>query len=985
MKPYKLASIAILLLFATAGIAQTGAPAASDGDELIAQARQTYTQKGAKEALPQFEQVLARFREAKDRKREAIVLGYIGNCYRRLGDLPRALNFVQQGMDIKQSLAAQLEIGRSHNQFGLIYWDMAAYDKAIDHLEKAAEIGHQLQNPELEAQAVNNLGLVYDEQGDYRRSLDAYEKALAIDRAAHIERGEGDALSNIGGVHLLLGDYREAVNQYQQALAIHQRLGLKPTASIDLGNLGICYSALGDGARSLDSFDQALAVAKEAGLKKEEADWHKGKGTALLRLGKFDLSLAEYQAAEKAYQDAGLKRELVEALNDRGTLHLMLGDSASGEEDFQRSLQLARAIGNDHGITTDLMSLGDLELHRRRYPDAEKYYRDALQQARRVDDRLSSAAALVQLAISHGEEGKLADAETEAQQAAELAHASAVPPAEARALYAWGEAERRAQHFEGAMQHYAAAEQIEAAVHDPDLDWRLAYARGQALEKLSRDQDALGAYKQAVATIEQVRSQLGEDRFRAGYIEDKYQVYVALVELLLRLQQPGEAFVYSERLRAWAFLDQLSGSSIPALSEEQRRQELGLRERIRQLRRATEDEWERPQNNRRNTALEIFSSELAGAEKQYQDLLDAMRRTAPAYAMARALEVPSSAQVQHLLPAGTALVEYVITPKELALLVVSPSAVRGVTVPVPAEDLDARVELLRDVIVHKGSSEWRPVATGLRRLLIRPLEDRGWLDGIHRLYLVPNGSLNYVPFAALVRTVGGRSRFLADDYVLAYLPSAANLVFAPTETAQPANLLAVAPERARLRYAEQEARGVSRLFGPRATLLAGRKATKTSFERVAGQYTFLHLATHGYLKRYTPLLSGLELEPDGDDDGLLEVHDVLRLTLHARLVTLSACETALGSGYFSEIPPGDDFVGFTRAFLSAGSQDVLASLWAVDDRSTSRLMLDFYRRVAMSGNADALAAAQRLMRQAGGPYSHPYFWAPFVLVGRMDR
>jgi CHAT domain-containing protein len=132
------------------------------------------------------------------------------------------------------------------------------------------------------------------------------------------------------------------------------------------------------------------------------------------------------------------------------------------------------------------------------------------------------------------------------------------------------------------------------------------------------------------------------------------------------------------------------------------------------------------------------------------------------------------------------------------------------------------------------------------------------------------------------------------------------------------------------------------------------------------------------------LLSGLELEASAGDDGLLEVHEILELRLNANLVTLSACETALGSGYLSEIPAGDDFVGFTRAFLTAGSRTVLASLWEVNDQSTLQFMVDFYRRLPKNDKAGALAAAQRAMRTSRSRYSHPYFWAPFVLVGNMN-
>jgi CHAT domain-containing protein len=340
--------------------------------------------------------------------------------------------------------------------------------------------------------------------------------------------------------------------------------------------------------------------------------------------------------------------------------------------------------------------------------------------------------------------------------------------------------------------------------------------------------------------------------------------------------------------------------------------------------------------------------------------------------------------VQKLLPPNTGLVEYVISENNLAIFVLTADGIRATTVPISAEDLQSRVELLRDLIVRPDSDSWRTPAAGLRRVLISPMEKQGWLNGVQKLYLVPNGVLNYIPFAALPRTVAGRTRFLTDDYILAYLPSAAVLAFHHNDTAPEGKLFAIAPERAHLKYAGQEVRDVSQFFAPKTLVLTGRSATKDVFRQSAGSYQFLHLATHGFLNRDAPLLSGLQLESSADDDGLLEVHEILRLRLNANLVTLSACETALGSGYFSEIPAGDEFVGFTRAFLTAGSQSVLASLWEVNDRSTLELMVHFYRRLARNDKAGALAAAQRSMRISGGRYSQPYFWAPFVLVGSMN-
>jgi CHAT domain-containing protein len=176
-------------------------------------------------------------------------------------------------------------------------------------------------------------------------------------------------------------------------------------------------------------------------------------------------------------------------------------------------------------------------------------------------------------------------------------------------------------------------------------------------------------------------------------------------------------------------------------------------------------------------------------------------------------------------------------------------------------------------------------------------------------------------------------------------------------------------------------REIGKLFGSSSRVVVGKAATKTLFKQVAGDYDYLHLATHGSLNRNAPSLSAIELEPDKESDGRLELYEIAGMKLHARLVTLSACETALGKGYFSETPGGDEFVGITRAFLSAGGQNVLASLWAVNDESTRALMLRFYRHLLTTNGAEALAKAQQELRRSDVRYRHPYYWAPFVMVG----
>lgn len=964
--------------------AQAPSPApAADAAAVLAQARKLYSEQGPRLALPEYERALAMFQKSGDQRNEAITLGYIGNCHKRLGDLPKALEFLERALALKQKLGDRLEEGKTLSHLGLVYWEQGEYQQAADVFTRSIAIAHDLGDATLEAAALNNLSLVTDEQGDYRRSLAQYQRALELERATHREEDESFTLGNIGGVYLNLGNFREAMKYYQQALAISERLNLKASASDDLGNLALCQLGVGQPEEALRTFDRALALAREAGLKKEEADWHRGKGDVHFTLGRYDKAREEYRTALEVYEQAGLKRELVEALSASGNLHVLLGDLASSENSYRRAIELARAIGNARGVTTNLAALGDLERRRKRLEPSRALYREALQRAREADDRGQISSVLAQLAFVDRDMGRNEDAAREAAEAVEVARQAGARLLEAQALYARGEVERaQARHAE-ALQQYDDAERVAKEIGDPELGWRIAFGRGQTLEALGRDADAVAAYVRAVEIIESVQSELREERFRAGYLEDKFQVYVALVRLLLKLGRPGDAFQFSERLRARSYLELLNRGLPPIQDEAQRRAEAELRARIRHLQLALEQEATKPAPEKRERAVEMFSHELVDMERAYQNLLDDLRLSQPAYAAVRALEIPSTAQVQSLLPPATALVEYVVGSEGVSIFVLTARELKALVSPVRAADLAAKVELFRSLIVQKRADDWRPPATSLRRLLIDPIEQAGWLAGVERLYIVPHGILHYLPFAALPRSSERGVKFLAEEYVLANLPAATALVYGKGAAQPRQNLLALAPARARLLFAESEARSISRFFPHQPMVLVGAQATESSFKKHAPDFGVIHLASHGFLNKLNPLFSGVELEADRNEDGRLQVFEILRMRLHASLVTLSACDTALGSGYFADVPAGEDFVGLTRAFLFAGTPSVLASLWEVNDQSTAELMQGFYRHLARTDKATALALAQRAMLRRGGRFAHPSFWAPFVLVGAM--
>ena len=992
-QPFRAPFLLLSCLLMIYGFAQAQAPQLASSSakterasDVLVHARQIYSEEGARPALPEFEKALALFRKEGDRKGEAITLGLIGNCYKRFGEFPKAQDYLQRALAMKREIGDRAEEGKTLSHLGLLYRDMGQYPQAIEYFNKAIALGNQLNDRILEASSRNNLGLVYDDLGDYRRSLEEYNHALELYRTAQsqlgtnatIERGISDAIGNLGGDRLLLGEYAEALRYYQQSLAIDERLKLKIGISQDLEDIGLCYIGLGRVGDAVQQFDRAIKLASEAGLKKETADSQKGKGSALVQLGRYAEALDQYRQALQAYEQVGLKQELIEGLGDLGNLEIRLGDDASAERDFRRAMEIAEAIKHPRGITINLIALGDLEWRRKRLPEAAALYRYALARAGEANDRASSASARIQLALTYRDLKRLDEAAKEALQAREIAQATQARPLEVEALYAQGEVARSSGRNEEALKYYSSAEDIVRETGDPELSWRLAFGRGQSLEVLGRNNEALTAYQNAVKTIELVRSGLREERFRAGYLEDKFQVYVALVQLLLKLGQADEAFVFAEKLRARSYLDMLSRGQPPIRNEARRQTETALQSRIRELQHKLEEETAKPKPDQKRQALDLFSKELSDAERDYETFLDDLWRTEPAYAAVRALKVPSGEEVERRLTRGTALVEYVLGEQNLVIFVLSSDGLHAKLVPLRATDLQAKVDTLRDLMLHRNTNEWKLPAASLYRTLIAPIEEAGWLRDIKRLYIIPHAILHYVPFAVLPNA----NHFLVDDYVLAYLPAAATLVYGDKPGRSSNSVLAMAPSSTRLQYTQRESQSVSELFPRQHMLLVGSRATESSFKRLADHYDVIHLATHGYFNKLNPLLSGVMLEPDAQNDGRLEVHEILELKLNAQLVTLSACDTALGSGYFAEVPAGDDLVGLTRAFLFAGSPSVLASLWEVNDRSAPQLMRSFYSQLRDGDKATALAKAQREMR-ARGLYRHPYYWGAFTLVGQM--
>ena len=377
---------------------------------------------------------------------------------------------------------------------------------------------------------------------------------------------------------------------------------------------------------------------------------------------------------------------------------------------------------------------------------------------------------------------------------------------------------------------------------------------------------------------------------------------------------------------------------------------------------------------------------LARAEAEYSELLDSLEAAGTLDSQPRSAVVPGWREIAARLPADAALVEYLVTDSTAIAFVIASDRLSVVELPVTGSELATEVDFVRGVLTPKATSRgglpWEAPLRRLRGQLVTPLEKAGLLQGKHRLLIVPHRELHYLPFAALLEP-SPSGQFLVQRYEIGTVPSGAvwlRIRARPTRSDR-SSLLALAPRQGDLPGARAEVRAIADLYGSDALVVIGDRATRNLLATAAPGRSIVHLASRGVLNRHNPRFSYIALAPDDRSDGRLDVDDVARLSIDARLVVLSACQTGLASGRLLDVPPGDDWVGLVQAFQSAGARSVLATLWPVEDRATAELMKRFY--VALrSGESEsgALAAAQRSAIAAASTRA-PFYWAGFVLNG----
>jgi CHAT domain-containing protein len=683
--------------------------------------------------------------------------------------------------------------------------------------------------------------------------------------------------------------------------------------------------------------ERRAAAAQEAlGNRREAAAGYDRAAAAYRDRSNYERAIEAYSRALALWRTIDDRRQQGDTLYQMGRTYEYAGDFTSARRTLESALSL-RVDSRDPVWEGHVLRTLGLVHYRRKAFDAAL---DPLARAASIfRDARAPALEAATLAITGWvyetlRQPRLAMGAYE--EALRLARTAGQPRQLGVALHTMGAAQAATGDHQRALQTYAEALDIRQKLRDPGAEAVTRHAIAISERALGNLAQAQGHIEQAIALFESRRSRLTDDDLRSSFFATRRQYYEASIDVSVALAASGpdsdrhiaDAFQTSARARARSLLDLIDADS-PG------------------------DQWFHP---------------LA---------LDDIRST---------------------LDPATALLEYCVGASGSFLFVVTHDAVRVFRLP-PSTALDPLVRDVRNALAQPRRLQLGRYALAARRLytaIVAPAE--AMLAPRTRLMISADGSLHYLPFEALLtddprassQDNAARYPYLVNRWAVGYLPSLSVLARVkarratrPQAEGTALGFFGVADPvvRPRLPHARQEVAALSARFEREgARTYVGEAATETRVKTDAAFSTArrIHFATHATSDALDPARTGLLLGnagPASGDEGMLRTSEIFRLRIRADLVVLSACDTAMGPEVRGEGP-----MGLARAFLYAGAASVAVSLWRVADASTSHLMSAFYGQLEPAGAVDALQAAKRTMIRSGA-WSHPYYWAPFVLIG----
>lgn len=929
------------------------------------------TRESLQSAIKKYEVALPLYHIAGDAGSEVKTLNSLGLIYDRLGEKQKALDYFMKALPLLSVISDSSPKAVTFANIGAVYYSTGEQTKALGYLNQALPLFRALGDQRGEARVLTSIGQVNNELGETRVALDYFLKALPLLLAARDSIGVAVTLINIGNNYQDLGEQQKALVYFSQALPLIQAVGDQRVEAVTLAHIGFVYHSLGEEQKALDYFNQALTRSRSVVDRGNEARVLAGLGEISEALGEQQKALEYFNQALAQMRAVGDRSGEAGTLSSIGRVYDSTGEKQKALDYYVRALHIRREVGDRRGEAVTLTNIGVVYYSLGEQQKALGYFNQALPQMRAVGDRSNEAGTLSNLMSVY------------------------------RSLN-----NPRLAIFYGkrSVNDY---QQLRANMRNLDKEVQKTYLR--SVEQAYRELTELLISQDRSAEAQQLLNAFKDQQFF-----DFDQAQAIQLKPLTPTRHEAEFALDYEK----------TGDGLGTIGS----QVLTLKRRIGN-RQPTSEEAKQLQLliARLGVAADEFSALLKQAEIEFSKPIDEKDRIG---------DVSDTMQMQAMLrqlsreSGQKAVAVYTLAGREaLHALVITVDGITSASAPIKGDELNNKARQLWGLL---QSADYDPtkLSNELYNVIFRPIEDKLPKDTKTILWSL-DGNLRYLPMAALY----DGKQYLVErfNHVVFTRAEQERLTRAVSRTWTGYGFAASAPHTIELN-------GKSMTFGPLdfvkdemqifrtkiypAGIISGEVFREAQFTKASLLATLkqprplVHISSH-FRFRPGDATNSFLLLGDGQVMTLAEMKEQANLFQGVELLTLSACDTAAQRPYAT----GREIDAFAELAQRLGANAVIASLWAVLDRSTSQLMKGFYRNRERGklSKAEALRTAQVELlygksreppaianqgnASVGGssfaegeiiveakyrrpfttdknrPFAHPYFWSPFILFG----
>jgi CHAT domain-containing protein/Tfp pilus assembly protein PilF len=890
------------------------------------------------------------------------------------------------------------------NSIGVVYDDLNEKQKALEYYNQALPLIRAEGDHAHEAQILNSIGRIYSDWGEKQEALGYYDRSLSHFRAVGDRRSEAKALHNIAAVYNHLGEWQKALKYLNQALSLGRASDDLAQVTRTLESIGRIYTNLGEYQKALEYLNQTLSSARDSGDRRGEADSLTAIGGIYASLDEKRKALEYFDKALPLFRADNDPAGEAEALNDIGAAYIYLREQQKALKYFNQALSLFHSIRHRQGEAMTLGNIGMVYTYLGEHQKALEYLEQALLLYQAIGEIHGGAVTLNNIGL---------------------------------VFYLLGEKEKALEHFNGALLALL-------AVGYPDSEGKALSNLMLAWNGLGKPRLAIFYGKRTVNASQQIRANIQDlDKgLQKGFLASREHVYRTLAEILISQNRLQEAEQILDLLKLQEFSDFISGSGpadrptakadLTADEEGKSKQYDEISKRLFALNRQYDDlAKKRARTPDEEERMKKLGPEIEQAKQDFLQFLAQLQTdfSKPETKQEAAIEIKGIKQIVRDLGAGTVALYTLVTDDKYYVILTSPQMDRARQYAIKRDELEKKVKQFKEVLQNPHVDP-RPAAQELYKILLAPIEKELQQAKAQTLMWSLDGALRYIPMSALY----DGQQYMVEKYH--------NVVINPTSHSRlreqsgsnwrglgmgtskkyaGLNALRNVPDELD-EIIREEAGKDERGVIPGQMMLNETFTEQGMFQALQRNYKVVHIASHFVLSSKDARQSYLLLG-DGSRLTLSQIRDAPKVFDNVDLVALSACDTASGG----EDADGREVDAFGIITQQKGAKAVLASLWPVEDKSTRDLMVNFYMRLRTTPQmtkAEALRQAQLALlrgedqganakdnaRRSGdrteeatnikdmqweeestqgpefkkdpqAPYSHPYYWAPFILIG----